>query len=81
MDAYNLVSCDFHDELESLATLRQECRIVYKNVDDEVIEVKGRIVDVFAANQADFIKLKDGTEIRLDRIVSVNDKLVSFDCA
>lgn len=80
MDAYTLVSCDFHDELESLATLRQECWIVYKNDDDEVIEVKGRIVDVYAANQADFIKLKDGTEIRLDRIVSVNDKLVSFDC-
>ncbi|MGI8499767.1 MAG: hypothetical protein ACR2LR_01315 [Hassallia sp.] len=80
MDAYTLVSCDFHDELESLATLRQECLIVYKNANDEVIKVQGRIVDVYAANQADFLKVKDGTEIRLDRIVSVNDKLVSFDC-
>lgn len=35
----------------------------------EVIEVKGRIVDVYAANQGDFLKLKDGTEIRLDRLV------------
>jgi len=27
---------------------------------------------MYAANQADFLKLKDGTEIRLDRLISVN---------
>jgi len=26
-------------------------------------------------NQADFLKLKDGTEIRLDRLISVNGNL------
>lgn len=77
MDAYIPVSCDFHDELEALATLRQECRIVYYNAANELVEVQDRIVDVYAANKADFLKLKDGTEIRLDRIVSVNDKQLS----
>lgn len=77
MDAYIPVSCDFHDELEALATLRQECRIVYSNAANELVEVQDRIVDVYAANKADFLKLKDGTEIRLDRIVSVNDKQLS----
>jgi Rho-binding antiterminator len=77
MDAYIPVSCDFHDELEALATLRQECRIVYSNAANELVEVQGLIVDVYAANKADFVKLKDGTEIRLDRIVSVNDKQLS----
>jgi Rho-binding antiterminator len=77
MDAYIPVSCDFHDELEALATLRQECRIVYSNAANELVEVQGLIVDVYAANKADFLKLKDGTEIRLDRIVSVNDKQLS----
>jgi Rho-binding antiterminator len=77
MDAYIPVSCDFHDELEALATLRQECRIVYSNAANELVEVQGRIVDVYAANKADFLKLKDGTEIRLDKIVSVNDKQLS----
>ncbi len=78
MDAYRLVSCDFHDELEALATLRQECQIVYRNTADEVVEVQDRIVDVYAANKADFIKLKNGTEIRLDRLVSVNGKPMSY---
>lgn len=77
MDAYIPVSCDFHDELEALATLRQECQIVYRNAADEVVEVQDRIVDIYAANKADFLKLKNGTEIRLDRLVSVNRKLMS----
>lgn len=77
MDAYIPVSCDFHDELEALATLRQECRIVYSNAANELVEVQGLIVDVYAANKADFLKLKDGTQIRLDKIVSVNDKQLS----
>ncbi|MBF2048324.1 MAG: hypothetical protein EDM05_048445 [Leptolyngbya sp. IPPAS B-1204] len=78
MDAYIPVSCDFHDRLEALATLRQKCQIVYRNQANEVIEVEDWIVDVYAANQADFLKLKDGTEIRLDQIVAVNGEPVSY---
>lgn len=78
MERYIPVSCDFHDELEALATLRQVCQIVYRNAADEVIEVQDRIVDVYAANQADFLKLHNGTEIRLDRLISVNGKSMSY---
>jgi Rho-binding antiterminator len=77
MDSYTPVSCDFSDELESRATLRQECHIVYRNDADEKVEAEGLIVDIYAANHADYLKLQDGTEIRLDRIVSVDDKPVS----
>lgn len=31
MDNYHLVDCDFYDELEALATLRQQCQIIYYN--------------------------------------------------
>jgi Rho-binding antiterminator len=72
------VDCDFHDELEALATLRQQCWIVYRNAVDEEVEVQDRIVDVYAANKADFLRLKDGTEIRLDRIISVNGKPIAY---
>jgi Rho-binding antiterminator len=79
MDAYTPVSCDFHDELEAIATLRQTCRIVYHTEADTTSEIEGRIADVYAANHADYVKLEEGTVIRLDQIVSVNDKRVSFD--
>ncbi|MGI0488149.1 hypothetical protein ACN4EK_22130 [Pantanalinema rosaneae CENA516] len=78
MDAYTPVSCDFHDQLEALATLHQDCHLVYHDDANQIIEVNARIVDVYARNHADFLKIKDGTEIRLDRIVSVNDQPVSY---
>lgn len=78
MDTYIPVSCDFHDELEAIATLRQTCRIVYRTETSATAEVSGRIVDVYAANHADYVKLENGSIIRLDQIVSVNDKLISF---
>ena len=77
MDDYTPVSCDFHDELEAIATLRQTCRIVYRTDATATAEIEGRIVDVYAANHADYVKLEDGTIIRLDRVVSLNDKRVS----
>lgn len=78
MDDYCLVDCGFHDRLEALATLRQTCQISYRTVTGEIVEVQDRIVDVYAANQADFLKLKDGTEIRLDRLISVNGNSTQF---
>lgn len=78
MDAYVPVSCDFHDQLEAIATLRQTCCIVYRNEAGATTEVSGRIVDVYAAHHADYVKLADGTVIRMDHIVSVNNQLVSF---
>jgi Rho-binding antiterminator len=77
MDVYVPVSCDFHDQLAALATLRQKCQIVYRTEADDVIEVEGWIIDVYAANRADYLKLKDGAQIRLDRIISVNGETVS----
>jgi Rho-binding antiterminator len=75
---YRLVDCGFHDQLEALATLQQPCSIVYRNEDDEVITITSQIADVYAADHADFIKLKDDTVIRLDNLVSVNDTPIAF---
>lgn len=35
---------------------------------------RGRIVDVYSRGGAEYLRLEDGTVIRLDRIVSVNGK-------
>ncbi|MBE9181979.1 hypothetical protein IQ268_25760 [Oculatella sp. LEGE 06141] len=78
MNDYTLISCDFHDELEALATLRQTCQILYRNEVNEQVETNSRIADVYAFNKADYLKLDDGTEIRLDHIISVNGKPASY---
>ncbi len=78
MDSYRLLDCHFYDQLEALATLRQLCQIVYRTSSGEVIEVQDRIADIYAVNQADFLRLTDGTEIRLDCLVSVNGQSVQL---
>lgn len=78
MDAYRLVACSFHDELEAWATLRQDCQIIYREEEGQKQTVTSKIIDVYAANRADFIKLQDGTIIRLDHLMSVNDKPIQF---
>jgi Rho-binding antiterminator len=71
MDEYTPVDCDFHDRFEALATLRKDCTIVYRNA-GEIAEIRGKIIDVYAKNKADWCKMNNGTEIRLDWIVSLN---------
>ncbi|ABW27262.1 hypothetical protein [Acaryochloris marina] len=78
MDACRLVACSFHDELEAWATLRQDCQIIYRDEKGQNQTVNSKIIDVYAANQADFIKLQDGSIIRLDYLISVNDKPIQF---
>lgn len=76
MSNYTPVSCELYDRLEAIATLKKECHLTYLNENNELTEVGGQIVDVYAADNADWCKLSDDTVIRLDRIESykVNSK-------
>lgn len=78
MNDYRLIDCGFHDQLEALATLRQPCQITYRDAASEIVEVRTQIVDVYTANKADYLRLKDGTEIRLDRLISIDGKPTRF---
>ncbi len=78
MNSYRLVACSFHDELEALATLHQSCQIMYRNSEGHQQSVLSTIVDVYAAAGADYIKLQDGTVIRIDHLISVNDTPIQF---
>lgn len=75
---YRAVSCTYYDELEALATLKQTCAISYRTESGMEVSREGRIVDFFSADQAEFLKLEDGTDIRLDRLITVDGKPVRF---
>lgn len=78
MDDYRLIDCGFHDQLEALATLHQPCQITYRNAAQELVEVHSQIIDVYAAHKADFLRLQDGIEIRLDHLLAVDGKPILF---
>lgn len=71
MASYEPIDCSVHDLLEALAVTRVPCRVAFVTKEGEEREATGRIVDVFARGGAEYLQLGDGTEIRLDRLRSV----------
>jgi Rho-binding antiterminator len=69
--SYRPLECGLHDRLESLATLGRQVRIRYLAGRSEA-ETSDRIVDVFARDGAEYVRLASGPEIRLDRLRTVD---------
>jgi Rho-binding antiterminator len=72
MDEYQPIDCSLHDRLESYATLRQPCRIVFRDEAGGRSESHDRIDDVFAEDGVEYIRTGSGERIRLDRIEEVD---------
>ena len=73
METYIPPACSFTDYLEAAAVLRQVSHIIYLDDDAQRQEIQAKIVDIYAADGADWCKLDNGTIIRLDRIEQFND--------
>lgn len=72
---YIPIRCDFHDELLVRTLRRCRCEIVYRTEADQEVCLWDSIEDVYARDGEEFIRLSGGAEIRLDRLVRVDDKL------
>lgn len=71
-DEYKRIGCSVYDRYESLAATRKSVDIVY--LDDENKQlIKGNIliVDLYTVSKVEFMRLKDDTIIRLDKIISI----------
>ena len=68
MSEYTPVDSKLFDRLRATATLNQECQLTYLGENNEPTEVRGKIVDVYSTDEAEWCKLSDDTIIRLDKI-------------
>ncbi len=59
------VSCDLQAYLEEILTRKRQCTITYREQSDKLTQVRGQIVEIYAADDADWCKLGDGTVINL----------------
>ncbi|MEO1053332.1 MAG: NTP transferase domain-containing protein [Bacteroidota bacterium] len=73
-DAYKPINCSFYDYLESDATLKKVSKIVYMTGAGKTNVVEGVIQNLFIRDKAEFLILDSGLEIRLDKMVSFNDR-------
>lgn len=73
-EPYRPIDCSLHDELEAAATLRRPSELRYLDADGSAKSARGVIADVFARAGAEYLRLDDGLEIRLDRILSLDGR-------
>lgn len=69
---YQPISCEFHDRLEDLSTLRKAIAIHFRDETGVDQHRDAVIVDIFARDGEEFIVLRGGENVRLDRLVEVD---------
>ena len=80
MENYKPISCSFVDIIEHYAVLKEEVRLKYVKA-DSVIERQAVIKTWHNDGQAEYLKIVGSDEnIRLDRIVSINDHILKDHC-
>ena len=76
---YHAISCHFYDELEVLAVKKIIAKITYFENENEMT-IEDLIVDFKTKNKEEFLILKNGTQIRLDKIIKINDLVYKTNC-
>lgn len=75
-EPYIPIDCNFYDEMEAIATIKSECEIVFSNSVGATIKICGHIKTFLNRNGEEFVELSDKRMIRLDKLISVNGKLL-----
>ena len=73
-DKYIPVSCEFHDELTTLATRREPVKIFVFNEKGTLDAISGNIEDIYTRNGEEFLLVKNNKQVRLDKIITLNGK-------
>jgi len=73
---YQPIACGFYDELEAIATRKQQVYLQYFNDLRQLCQGTTTIKTFFTREHAEFAQLGSGEEVRLDHIIRV-DALVA----
>jgi transcriptional antiterminator Rof (Rho-off) len=81
-DKYIAINCEFLDRLEDWCIKKTKCKIVYRQGNfPRNLEIEAQICVIISKDKAEFLVLDNADEIRLDRIISVNDyELIKNSC-
>lgn len=78
MKEYKAINCSYYDYIEHFAVLRQVVHIQYLNDSDESSSIKSIILDTKNDGHAEYMIVKNLDQpIRLDRIISIEDKVLA----
>ncbi len=77
---YAPINCDFYDEIEIRAMRKSETKVVYLSENEEQTTIEGVIKNVYAKNKEEFLEMESGLVFRLDRLISLDGKVVPDSC-
>lgn len=77
---YQPISCDYYDELEIVAMHQSIAKIIFRNEAGEETTISTKIKTLQTRNSEEFLILANGDEIRLDKLVSMNGKVIKNYC-
>lgn len=73
---YQPIDCNYYDELVLIAMRKREVTIVYRISEQKITTIQSVIRDIYTKNKEEFILLETGEPVRLDKLVSVDGKIV-----
>lgn len=71
-EPYSPIDCGLHDELQLRVMRGREVDVTWLDSSGATRQRTGRVVDVFSRAGAEFLRLDDDSEIRLDRLHEVD---------
>jgi Rho-binding antiterminator len=77
---YKPIACGLYDELELRALRKNKINLVFRNSLNEVEIIDCVIADLFSKNKVEYLKTDDGTIIRLDEIIELDNILFNKSC-
>ncbi len=78
---YQPINCNYYDEIVLIIMRKRKCWIHFYNEEGQEEKIEKLILDVYAREQIEYLKLEDGREIRLDRIIALDEKKRPLDDA
>lgn len=77
---YKPIDCNFYDVLEAKATLKKQVHVIYLDEANTTKSLDALIVNLYTRNKEEFIVFDNGFQLRLDRLIQVDDKKLSNFC-
>lgn len=69
---YVPIACGLHDELQLRVMRGRRVELAWRDDEGTLVRTSGRLVDVSSRDGAEYLRLDDDTDIRLDRLVEVD---------
>lgn len=77
---YQPIDCNFYDNFEAAIEQRRAVKIEFNEVDGSTSRIETRLLDTKTHFTEEFVQFRDGTWLRLDRVVSVDGRPAGDSC-